>query len=61
MIALLADEEMCNRPPKAANNTEYNPLSRLGYYKNEYGQIEFGIIPDKEPEDYGMLNYYGRY
>lgn len=60
-IALLADEEMSNRPPKAANNTEYNPLSRLGYYKNEYGQIEFGIIPDKEPEDYGMLNYYGRY
>lgn len=36
-IALLADEEMSNRPPKAANNTEYNPLSRLGYYKNEYG------------------------
>ena len=60
-IALLADEELSNRPPRASEGRQYENLTKLGYYTNEFGQIEFGIIPDKKPEYYGALSYYGRY
>ena len=60
-IALLADEELSNRPPRASENRQYETLTKLGYYTNEFGQIEFGVIPDRKPEYYGTLSYYGRY
>lgn len=60
-VLLLADEELANRPPKATETRQYENLTKLGYYTNEFGQIEFGIIPDKKPEYYGALSYYGRY
>jgi len=60
-VLLLADEELSNRPPRASENRQYETLTKLGYYTNEFGQIEFGVIPDKKPEYYGALSYYGRY
>jgi len=34
-------------------------VALLGYYKNAYGQIEFGVKPDNT-ENYGGLMDYGR-
>lgn len=41
-ITLLADEEMFGKVAKAQSISKDNYLN-LSYYKNEYGQIEFGI------------------
>lgn len=60
-IALLADEELMNRPPKAANEKANSELNQIGYYHDEFGNIQFGVIPKKKPENYGMLSNYGRH
>lgn len=62
-IALMADEELSSkqRHPKILEAQRESNLSRLGYYQNEYGQIVFGIVPKSTPEDYGILNNYGRH
>lgn len=58
-IALKADEELFNKPPRESQPiVEDRP--QLGYYKNEYGQIVFGIKPKKPIENYGELSNYGR-
>jgi hypothetical protein len=38
-IALLADEELMNRPPKAANEKANSELNQIGYYHDEFGNI----------------------
>lgn len=60
-IALLADEELMNRPPRAANEKANSELNQIGYYHDEFGNIQFGVIPKKKPENYGMLSNYGRH
>lgn len=41
-MALLADEDMFGKVAKQQNISKDNYLN-LSYFKNEYGQVEFGI------------------
>lgn len=60
-IALLADEELMNRPPRMSTDSDNKELNSIGYYTDEYGAIQFGVIPSKKPENYGALSNYGRF
>lgn len=41
-MALLADEDMHGLVPKQRNQEQINEMAELRYYKNEYGQVQFG-------------------
>ena len=60
-IVLLADEDMLHKIPRVVEDKENKELNKIGYYKNAWGQIEFGVIPDKPQVNYGGLEKYGRY
>jgi hypothetical protein len=38
-IALLADEELMNRPPRMSTDSDNKELNSIGYYTDEYGAI----------------------
>lgn len=52
-IALIADEDMQGKVPKLENSSG-KKLRNVGYYKNEYGQIVFGVIEERQTEQSTM-------
>lgn len=44
-MALLADEDMHGLVPKQRSQEQINEMAELRYYKNEYGQVQFGSAP----------------
>lgn len=42
-MVMLANEDMQGRVPRIVNNKEQKELTEIGYYKDEYGQVHFGI------------------
>lgn len=52
-MALLSDEDMHGLVPKQRNQEQINEMAELRYYKNEYGQVQFGSAPKND--NYGFF------
>lgn len=63
-MVMLANEDMQGKVPRAQNARENRDVAEICYYKNEYGQIEYGIKPknnDNIRAEVGNTTYYSRY